>query len=164
VAADLVRTAGAGVVRQDGVDAATPTVKRRMAMRIARIIVFTRLLLPALACSGCSRGPCKNLGRNRPPYDRDPKRSNRIPSRTFVLRFPPVRSLNQRDFVFGPRRPRHTRNATTATAPPTSAKTTRNREPKGAADAERTWTDNVPIVDCPAPSKALTWTTCEPSV
>src|SRR5439155_6040194 len=60
-----------------------------MAMRIARIIVFTRLLLPALACSGCSRGPCKNLGRNRRPYYREPKRSNRIPSRTFVLRFPP---------------------------------------------------------------------------
>src|SRR5205807_3043869 len=63
---------------------------------------------------------------------------------------------NQRDFVFGPRRLRHTRNATTATAPPTSAPTTRNREPKDAPDAERTWTDNVPIVDCPAPSKALT--------
>src|SRR5207244_12084648 len=103
-----------------------------------------------------SRGTSKNRGRHRRPYDRETKRGNRVPSRTFVLRFPPVRSLNQRDFVFGPRRPRHTRNATTATAPPTSAPTTRNREPKGVADAERIWTDNVPIVDCPAPSKALT--------
>src|SRR5439155_9045484 len=156
VAADPGRTAGAGVVRQDGADAATPTVKRRMAMRIARIIVFTRLLLPALACSGCSRGPCKNLGRNRRPYDSGTEPKQPDPVAHVRIAIPPVRSLNQRDFVFGPRRPRHTRNATTATAPPTSAPTTRNREPKGAADAERIRTDNVPIVDCPAPSKALT--------
>src|SRR5206468_12748903 len=80
------------------------------------------------------------------------------------IAIPRVRSPNQRDFVFGPRRPRHTRNATIATATPTSAPTTRNRDPNGAPDAERTWMDNVPIVDCPATSRALTCTTWEPSV
>src|SRR5437764_14724524 len=80
------------------------------------------------------------------------------------IAIPRVRSPNQRDFVFGPRRPRHTRNATIATAPPTSAPTTRNRDPNGSPDAERTWIHNVPIVDCPAPPKAFTSTTGEPSV
>jgi len=146
-AADPVRTAGAGVIRQDGVDAVALTVKRGGQRGSPASSCSLGLHLPALACSASSGRPCKNLGEIV---------AGTIGNGNEVTGFRHARSHHDsrvRSTISGTSCSGRGGHATRGTRRPRRRRdqrpTTRNRDPKDAPDAESIWTDNVPIVDCP---------------